>query len=78
MTIIPIDNKKNDKINNLSKSINDRRKRIKEQHSSILELDVMLSDDPLIPTTEEMLDKYVEQELLKEVKKVFGEIIDGK
>lgn len=78
MTIIPIDNKKTDKINNLSKSINDRRKRIKEQHSSILELDVMLSDDPLIPTTEEMLDKYVEQELLKEVKKVFGEIIDGK
>ena len=78
MTPIPIDNKKTDKMQNLLKSIEDRRNRIKEQHLNILEIDAMLSDDPLIPTAEEMLDKYVEQELLKEIKKEFKVILNGK
>ena len=78
MPIVPIDNKKTDKMQTLVKSIGDRRKRIKEQHLNILDIDVMLSDDPLIPTTEEMLDKYVEQELLKEIKKEFKVILSGK
>ena len=78
MPILPIDDKMADKIQALSKSEKDRRLRIKEQHLSILELDVYLSDEPLIPTTKEMLNEYVEQELLKEIKKEFMVIISGK
>ena len=76
--MIPIDNKKADKVQVLALSMDDRRKRIKEQHLSILDIDVNLSDSPLIPTTEEMLNRYVEQELLKEIKKEFKVIISGK
>jgi hypothetical protein len=78
MTPIPIDNKMTDKVLDLYNSIGNRRNRIKEQHSNILEIDVMLSDDPLVPTTEEMLNKYVEQELLIEIKREFGVIVSGK
>ena len=78
LPILPIDDKMADKIQALSKSEKDRRLRIKEQHLSILELDVYLSDEPLIPTTKEMLNEYVEQELLKEIKKEFMVIISGK
>ena len=78
MTPIPIDNIKTDKMQNLLKSIEDRRNRIKEQHLNILEIDAILSDDPLIPTAEEMLNKYVEQELVKDIKKEFKVILYGK
>ena len=67
--------KKADELLMLSASINDIKNRIKEQHKQILEIDVLLSDEPLIPTTEEMLEEYAHQEAIKEVFNKIGGII---
>lgn len=75
MPIIPITDDNTHKALSLIVSVDDRRNRIREQHLSILEIDVNLSDSPLIPTTEEMLDRYVEQELLKELKAEMKKVI---
>ena len=75
LPIIPITDDNTQKALSLLISVDDRRDRIREQHLSILEIDVNLSDSPLIPTTEEMLDRYVEQELLKELKAEMKKVI---
>lgn len=75
MPIIPINDDNTQKALSLLVSVEDRRDRIREQHLSILEIDVNLSDSPLIPTTEEMLNRYVEQELLKELKAEMKKVI---
>ena len=78
-TVLPFANEKTvNKLQDLSNTVNERRKRIKEQYTSLLEMDVMLSDDPLVPTTEEMIDAYVEQELMRELKEEYGVIVRGK
>ena len=66
---------KADELSMLVASINDIVLRIKEQHRQILEIDVLLSDEPLIPTTEEMLDEYAHQEAQKEIIEKLGGII---
>lgn len=68
---------KADKMNILSKSIDDIENRIREQYTTLLDIDVILSDDPLIPSTKEMIDKIVLQELNKELNKRFKEILHG-
>jgi len=75
LPIIPINDDNTQKALSLLVSVEDRRDRIREQHLSILEIDVNLSDSPLIPTTEEMLNRYVEQELLKELKAEMKKVI---
>tara|TARA_R100000353_G_C6512048_1_gene196867 strand:+ start:6619 stop:6876 length:258 start_codon:yes stop_codon:yes gene_type:complete len=78
-TVLPFANEKTvNKLQDLSNTVNERRSRIKEQYISLLEIDVMLSDDPLVPTTEEMIDAYVEQELMRELKEEYGVIVRGK
>ena len=48
-TVLPFANEKTvNKLQDLSNTVNERRSRIKEQYISLLEIDVMLSDDPLV------------------------------
>ena len=70
---LPVDDKKTDRISMIIASVFDRKNRIIEQHSAILEMDIDLSDDPLIPTPKEMVEKYAEQEAKKEVIKAIKE-----
>jgi len=67
--------KKADELLILKASIESIKNRIKEQHSTILESDVLLSDMPLIPTPEEMVEAYAYQEAFKEVMDKLGGII---
>ena len=72
---LPVTPKNNDKIDMIIASVFDRKNRIMEQHSAILEMDIDLSDDPLIPTPEKMVEKYAEQEAKKEVIKAIKEVL---
>lgn len=67
--------KKADELLSLKASITDIKNRIMEQHKQILEIDVLLSDAPLIPTPKEMLEEYAYQEAFKEVMSKLGGII---
>ena len=72
---LPINDKKIDRISMIIASVSDRKNRIMEQHSAILEIDIDLSDDPLIPTPKKIVEKYAEQEAKKEVIKAIKEVL---